>query len=270
MNRLATAFARLTAAQRRSLLPYITGGYPDVETTLAILRGLDAERCACAEIGIPFSDPIADGAVIQASFSRALERGFRLDNLLAGLRAARQEIAVPLIAMVSYSIVYRREPSRFVAALVQAGFDGLLAPDLSLEEAEDLAAICRRHACPLGMMVAPTTRPGRRERLLQMSEPFIYYQSLVGITGERDRLPHDLAENVRRLREVAGKPVCVGFGISRPEQVAAVCAVADGAIVGSAIVRRMNAAVDRGDAGSALAQDVLEFIRTLTAALPRD
>lgn len=267
MPRLADRFQPLTAAGGKALLPYITAGYPDCESTLAILRGLPRGACAAVELGIPFSDPIADGPVIQMSFARALAAGFRLDVLFAALRGARNEIGIPLIAMVSYSIVHRRGVERFIDQAVAAGIDGLIIPDLGLEAAGPLAAAARERNCPLVLIVAPTTAPQRRQQIATLSEPFVYYQAVAGVTGERTGLPPDLAASVRSLRAAAGKPVCVGFGISRPEHVAAVCEVADGAIVGSAIVRRMNDAVDRGGRGPAVAAEVAAFVQELAAPL---
>ncbi len=267
MNRLIESFAERARARRGSLVPYVTAGYPDVATTVEILRGIEAASCACVELGIPFSDPIADGPVIQTSFSRALAGGFRIDALLDALREARGTIAVPLAAMVSYSIVYRRGPAEFVAALRAAGIDGLIVPDLAIEEADELSHVCRAAGASLVMIAAPTTTPSRRTKIAQLSSPFLYYQCVAGITGERAGLPPDLAPAVAALRAASGRPVCVGFGISTPEQVRAVCAVADGAIVGSALVRRMNDAVDAGLRGAALATPLLEAIRTLAAGL---
>lgn len=265
MNRLQTVFQELHAAGRKALLPYVTGGYPDPATTIEILRRIDPTCCACAEIGIPFSDPIADGQVIQTSFSRALDRGFQLDALLAAIHGQRGSIAVPLLAMVSYSIVYRRGPEPFVAAIRAAGFDGLIVPDLALEEAEELARVGRGHDCPLVMMVAPTTEPRRRNCIAALSEPFIYYQSLAGVTGERAQLPPDLATHIRELRAETNKPICVGFGIATPDHVRAVWAAADGAIVGSAIVRRMSTAVDAGRTATEIADEVAAFVTELAA-----
>jgi tryptophan synthase alpha chain len=266
MNRLRQTFNELQAQGRKVLLPYITAGYPDVETTIAILRQIDPARVGCVELGIPFSDPIADGPVIQTSFSNALARGFKLQRLLDALQAARADIRVPIVLMVSYSVVYRREPERFITAAQEAGCDGLLVPDLSFEEAHDLAERCRAHDFPLIMMVAPTTQPKRRLGIAQLADPWIYYQSLAGVTGERDALPADLTAHVEELRREAGKPVCVGFGISTPEQVRQVCTVADGAIVGSAIVRLMNTAVADDTPRDQLVGQVLEKIATLAAA----
>lgn len=263
MNRLRQSFDQFRAAGRRALLPYITAGLPDLEATTAILKTIDPQRCACVELGIPFSDPIADGPVIQASFYAALERGFRVEAFLDAIQAARQDIAVPLVAMVSYSIIFRRSPRRFVAAAHGAGIDGLIVPDLSFEEADELAAICRDADCPLVMMIAPTTAADRQAKIAALSEPFIYYQSLAGVTGERASLAGDLAAHVATIRSLNPKPVCVGFGISTQEQVREVCQVADGAIVGSAIVRRMNDAVARGDPRQATVAAASDFIALL-------
>ena len=268
MNRLRDTFVKLQADGRKALLPYVTGGYPDAATTVEILKRVDASKCACVEVGIPFSDPIADGPVIQASFSRALESGFKLDALLGALRQNRGAIAVPLIAMVSYSIVYRRSPESFVQAAKDSGFDGLIVPDLALEEADELAVIGRAHECPLVLMVAPTSDEARRRRIAALSEPFIYYQSLAGVTGERRQLAAGLAEHVRELRADTAKPVCVGFGISTPQHVADVCRIADGAIVGSAIVRRISAAVEQDACAADVVRAVAEFIAELADAVP--
>ncbi|MBU0637336.1 MAG: tryptophan synthase subunit alpha [Planctomycetes bacterium] len=263
MNRLRQSFAELASTGQKRLLPYVTAGYPSLAATVEILRRLDPKLCACVELGIPFSDPIADGPVIQASFSYALEHGFKLDTLWQALTDARDDIALPLVAMVSYSIVYRRNPAAFVADAVAAGIDGLIVPDLSLEEADELARIGHEHDCPLVMLVAPTSDERRRKRIGGISEPFIYYQSLVGVTGERDELPAELSENVRRLRAESGKPVCVGFGVATAAQVAAVCQVADGAIVGSAIVRRIGAAMESDASVDNVARVVADFVSEL-------
>jgi len=270
MNRLREAFDQRHAAGRRALLPYITGGYPDAATTVAILRRIDPRPCACAEIGIPFSDPIADGPVIQTSFARALACGFRVETLFDELQRHRDDIAVPLAAMVSYSIVYRRGPRAFMTAAKAAGIDALIVPDLAAEEADELAAVGRELDCPLVMLVAPTSDAVRRQRLAALSEPFIYYQALAGVTGERSALPADLAAHVHELRTETGKPICVGFGISTPAHVAAVAAIADGVIVGSALVRRMNGAVEQGATAEAIAAVVNGAIAELARGLPAE
>lgn len=267
MSRLHEVFAAPPAAPQCRLLPYITAGYPDLATTRAILRRLEPAQCRCIELGVPFSDPIADGPVIQASFARALNNGFRLDALFDMLANCRNGIRPPLVAMVSYSIVYRRGAERFLTEAKAAGFDGLIAPDLALEEAEDLAAAARAADCPLVLMAAPTSNPKRRATIAALSDPFVYYQSVAGVTGERAALPPHLVRDVSQLRADSGKPVCVGFGISKPEHVAAVCTVADGAIVGSALVRTITAAAQRGEKPEEIAETVANAVAKLVGAL---
>lgn len=269
MNRLVDNFAQLRHDGRRVLMPYITAGYPDAATTIEILKRLDPRRVGCVEVGIPFSDPIADGPVIQASFSNALSAGFRVGEFFEALGAARRDIPVPLVAMVSYSIVYRREPARFIEQALAAGFEGMLVPDLAWEEAHDLSTLCDDHDFALVQMVAPTSGPARRAHIAALSEPFIYYQALRGVTGERDALPADLRDGVAALRSQTDKPICVGFGISRPEHVASVCEIADGAIVGSAIVRRLNEGLAQQQPQEQLVDSVVALIGELAAAVPQ-
>ena len=267
MTPIQAAFTDLRLTGRKALLPYLTAGYPDYETSIAILEHLDPRRCACVELGIPFSDPIADGPVIQTSFARALENGFRVEPFFSALRQAQARIRVPLAAMVSYSIVYRRGPERFMADAGAAGIHTLIIPDLPIEEAGPLVELGRSMDCTLVLIVAPTTMAERRNRIAALSEPFIYYQSVAGVTGERRGLPADLAEAVGGLRSASGKPVCVGFGISTAEQVRSVCEIADGAIVGSAIVRRVNAALERGAASREIVGETVQFISELASGI---
>jgi tryptophan synthase alpha chain len=266
-NRIDATFARLSQAGRKGLWPYVTAGYPDLDTTIGLLKALDQAGVAGVELGFPYSDPVADGPVIQTSFSRALASGFRVGEVFERIGAVRGELSMPLLAMVSFSIVHRIGPSTFIERAARSGFDGLIIPDLSLEEAADTARQVTDAGLRLVMLVSPTTSPERRERIAKLSSGFVYYLSVAGITGERDQLPPDLPENVARLRTVSGRPVCVGFGISQPRHVEAVCAVADGAIVGSAIVRRINGCVDRQATGAEIIQDVSDFVAALQAPL---
>lgn len=266
-NRIDVRFADQAANGRKSLWPYVTAGLPDVETTGAILRALDAIGVGGVEVGIPFSDSIADGPVIQTSFARALDGGVAAEAIFEMVRSARREVSLPLIAMVSFSIVYRRGVGDYLAAAADAGFDGLIVPDLSLEEAPSIAEAAEAAGLRVVMLVAPTTPPERQERIARLSGGFVYYMSVAGITGERTGVPPELAGNVRRLRAAAGKPVAVGFGIARPEHVAAVCEVADAAIVGSAIVRRILEQIDAGAGRDAVVESVRAFADELQAPL---
>lgn len=242
-NRVVQAFAELRAAGKKALVPFITAGHPDLETTVALLADFQARGVRVCELGIPFSDPIADGPVIQNSYSEALAAGITSDKVMAAVRKYRTRGGkLALAAMVSYSIVFRHDVRAYLADLAKAGFDAVIIPDLSLEEAATAEPAAAAEGLCLVMLIAPTTPPPRRLEIARHSRGFVYFISVAGITGERARLPQSTITTVADLRREIDTPICVGFGISRPEMVTEVCRVADGAIVGSAIVARLAAA----------------------------
>lgn len=259
--------AALTAQGKKGLLPYITAGYPDLATTAALLRRFDRLGVTAVELGVPFSDSIADGPVIQESFYRALDAGFTVDRLMATIQQVRADVTTPIITMVSFSIVRRIGVAGYLAKAAQAGVDGLIIPDLSLEEAPDIAQQAGQAGLRLVMLVAPTSPIHRREQIARVSTGFIYYMSVAGITGERSQLPPEVVANVAALRTASGKPVVVGFGIGKPEHVATVCQTADGAIVGSAIVRKIGEAIDRKLDAEGTADMVGGFVEALMSPL---
>lgn len=265
-NLLQSGFARRRESSQSCLLPYVTAAYPDPETTVALLARLQHPAIGAVELGIPYSDPIADGPVIQTSFCRALESGFQLDALFAALKNSRNISGPPLIAMVSYSIMFRRGAEAFVAAAAEAGIEGLIVPDLAWEEAPALADAAHKNGISLILIVAPTTPLDRARKIAQLSSPFTYYQASAGVTGERGSLATGLAARVAQLRQASGKPVCAGFGISTPEQVRQVCNAADGAIVGSAIVRRMNELVEQATPRAQFVEAIGSFVDELADA----
>lgn len=267
-NRIDNTFASLAASGGKALMPYITAGYPDIETTARLLQAMPQAGASVIELGFPYSDPIADGPVIQESFNRALGAGLHVDDIFRQVASVRDRVDAALIAMVSFSIVYRIGVERFIARAAESGFDGLIIPDLSLEEAPAIAEQTARAGLCLVMLAAPTSSPERFERFGRISQGFVYYIAVAGTTGERDQLPSDLVENVQRLREIGGKPVCVGFGVGKPEHVRTVCQVADGAIVGSAIVRRITAGIDAGDSSETIVKSVTSFVAELAGGLP--
>lgn len=220
-------------------MPFVTAGDPSPAATTELIRDLDSAGCHLIEVGFPFSDPIADGPVIQASYTRALERGLRIDDVFRCVEAARP-VTAPLIGMVSYTLVFRRGPAAFVERAKSAGFAGAIVPDLPAEEAESFAKICADREFRNILLVTPTTPPERAEKIVKLSTGFVYCVSVTGITGERDRLPEELLGQLRRLRSQTDLPLCVGFGVSKPEHVRMLRAEADGVIVGSAIVRRLE------------------------------
>jgi tryptophan synthase alpha chain len=258
-------FAALRSARRIGLLPFLPAGYPDLATTGAALLAMERGGASVIEVGIPFSDPIADGPVIQEAFTVALAKRLKVEQVLETIATVRGKLSVPLVAMVSYSIVFRYGVPRFVAAAKQAGFDGLILPDLPPPEAQRVCDGVRAGGLETILLVAPTTTPERRREIAQLSSGFVYYLSVSGITGERDELPADLADNVRQLRDLTDRPICVGFGISRAAHVAQLRGQADGAIVGSAYVKRMKPVLSQGP--DALAGVVESYTRELLSGV---
>ncbi len=242
-------------------MPFVTAGDPDLEFTADVLRELASRGATLCELGIPYSDPIADGPVIQASYTRALERKLKLAQILDMTRRVAPEISAPIVTMVSYAIVYRHGLEKFVAQAKEAGIAGAIVPDLLVEEAGAMARVCRAADFSLVQLVTPTTSRERALRIAETSTGFIYYVSVTGITGERTELPPDLIENVGWLREQTELPICIGFGVSQPAHVRLLAPVADGLIVGSAIVRRV------AEAGSRPRAEVLRAIGNYAAEL---
>lgn len=236
---LADLFATLGRQGRGALAPFVTAGDPDVATTLAVLEAIDRAGASLCELGVPYSDPIADGPVIQSSYTRSLAGGFTLERLFELSRAATQRVRMPILAMASYSLIFRRGIDRFVADAVASGLSGFVVPDLPIEESDQLDAACREAGLALVRLVTPTTPPERAEAIARRSTGFLYCVSVAGVTGARTELPSGLIERVKWLRTKTDVPILVGFGISSPEQARAVAEVADGVIVGSAVVRHL-------------------------------
>jgi len=264
VERIAAVFAANRAAGRKALAPFVTAGDPDADTTVAVLAALDQAGASLCELGVPYSDPIADGAVIQASYTRALGRGITLEEVFDIARRATATCAMPILAMASYSLVFRRGIDRFVADAVAAGLAGFVVADLPLEESDEFDAACRRAGLALVRLVTPTTPPERAEAIARKSTGFLYCVSVAGVTGARTELPSGLVDRVAWLKTKTDVPVLVGFGISAPEQVRAVAAVADGAIVGSALVRLVAESADRPR--DALCADLTRYAHDLCVA----
>jgi tryptophan synthase alpha chain len=236
-NPIDDIFQRLRAQKRKAFIPFITAGDPDLVTTGRLVAKLADSGASLIEIGFPYSDPIADGPVIQASYTRALDKGIRLEQIFAW---SRKVTGSPLVGMVSYSLVNRRGAEKFLDEAKGAGFAGLIVPDLPIDEAEALSRAAAERNVKLIHLVTPTTPPERAARIARLSTGFLYCVSITGITGERDRLPEQLLDQLRRLRQETDLPLCVGFGVSRPEHVQMLRDHVDGVIVGSAIVRRLE------------------------------
>jgi tryptophan synthase alpha chain len=254
MNAIDFLFQRLRTQKRKAFIPFVTAGDPDLDTTALLVQELARRGASLIEIGFPYSDPIADGSVIQASYTRALDRGFRIGDIFPWVRRVAeapelQGRGIPLVAMVSYSLVYHRGPDRFLDQARAAGFSGAIVPDLPVEESEALARLAAARDFKLIQLVTPTTPRERAVRIARTSTGFLYCVSVTGITGERDRLPEELLQQLAWLRQQTTLPLCVGFGISKPDHVRMLREVADGVIVGSTLVRRVEqiGARDRSD-----------------------
>jgi len=239
MNPIDAQFGRLRAEKRKALIPFLGAGDPDLGTTAALVRELARRGASLIEIGFPYSDPIADGPVIQASYTRALKKGVRVEEIFRTVRELGS-VGVPLVGMVSYAIVHRRGPESFLQQAQEAGFSGAIIPDLPIEEAEGIARLAAARDFKLIQLVTPTTPPDRAVQIAKLSTGFLYVVSTTGITGERDRLPEQLVGHLAWLRQQTALPLCVGFGISTPEQARLLRGAADGIIVGSAFVRRIE------------------------------
>lgn len=260
------------AATRRersiALMPFIPAGYPDLATTKAVIGALERAGASLLEIGFPFSDPIADGPTIQQAFVEALAKKLKVVDIFAAIAEIRGAVSIPLVAMVSYSIVYRHGVDRFLKEAKEAGFDGVLMPDLPPPEADAICAKVRAAGLETILLIAPTTSAGRRREIADLCSGFVYYLSLSGTTGERKTLPEDLAENVAELKSLTDKPICVGFGISTAAHVGQLAGHADGAIVGSALVRRMKD--HAGQSPREIAAAAGEYCRSLLSANEHD
>jgi tryptophan synthase alpha chain len=257
---IAQSFAELRG-RHIGLVPFLPAGYPDLDTTAATLIAVDAAGAAAIEIGFPFSDPIADGPTIQQSFTAALARKVKVSDIFTLIRQTAPQISAPLVGMLSYSIVFRYGAERFFADARSAGISGLIIPDLPPPEANNICRQIRAAGLDTILLVAPTTTADRRAEIAGMCSGFVYYLSVSGITGAREELPADLAQNVRQLRTMTDRPVCVGFGISKPKHLAALTGIADGAIVGSAIVKRMTELSSASP--STIAQAIGDYCRSL-------
>ncbi len=273
MNRIDQIFADLKSRGGKALMPFLTAGDPDIAATEVMLPAVQQAGASIVELGIPFSDPIADGPVIQASMAHALERGVRVADVFEMVSRVRASLDLGIVAMVSYTIVYRMGLERFVESAARAGIDGFIFPDLSLDEAPRTREVVDKAGLILSMLISPTTPEPRAKEIARLSSGFVYVLSRAGITGEQSELPPDLPERLAALRAVTDLPMTVGFGISNREQVAQVVSVSDAAIVGSAIMRRVAQVRDKPQ--TEVVTEVEAFVRELagglnaTAANPR-
>ncbi|NLE64807.1 MAG: tryptophan synthase subunit alpha [Elusimicrobia bacterium] len=263
MNRIDLKFKQLRAAQEKAFIAFITAGDPSLQVTEELALSLEKSGVDILELGVPFSDPLADGPVIQAASFRALQKGVTLRKILALVQKIRRRSQIPIAFMTYYNPVFHYGEGRFIRDAKASGVDGLIIPDLPAEEAGNLRALAKKAGISLVFFLAPTTARQRVPGIVKAATGFVYFVSVAGVTGAKKAVPSLIARKLRSARRLAKAPVCVGFGVSTPEQVKALGQVADGVIVGSAIVKEIA-----HNAGSPdLVDRVCRFVRKLSAAL---
>ncbi len=240
MNRIDAKFKELKEKGVPAFIPFITAGDPSLDATRELILEFDRRGADMIELGVPFSDPIADGPVIQASYYRALSSGIKLSDILELVRDVRKKSDIPIVSMISQSILFKYGCKEFVNNAVNAGLDGATIPDLPIEEAEDIIEAGKVKDFKVACFIAPTTTDSRVDLIVRKSQGFIYYISVVGITGSKNELADEIKNNIQKIKRVTSLPVALGFGISTPEQARMAGGIADGVIVGSAIVREID------------------------------
>ncbi|RDV80932.1 tryptophan synthase subunit alpha [Ammonifex thiophilus] len=259
MNRIARTFNSLRDKGQKALIVYVTAGDPSLEATAATIPALVEAGADLIEIGIPFSDPLADGPVIQAASSRALAKGVRLDGILKMTAAVRERLPeLPLVFMTYYNPVLQRGLERFCRQAKEAGVDGLIVPDLPYEESGPLLREASAQGLALIPLLAPTSTEKRVEAICSSAQGFVYCVSVTGVTGMREKLDQELGRLVQTVKEHTSLPVAVGFGIARPETAAEVARLADGVVVGSAVVKLL---------GEGAREEALALVRSLARVL---
>jgi tryptophan synthase alpha chain len=261
MSRISEKFRELKRSGRGGFIPFITAGDPDLSTTERLLVELANAGADIIELGVPFSDPVADGEVIQRASEKALRNGVTVHDALTCARNVRQHIDVPIVLFSYFNPLLQFGPQTFTSAAREAGIDAVLVTDLIPEEAESWTKNLLQQRLDPIFLVAPTTSDNRLKQIAQQAHGFIYAISRAGVTGERDQMTRDAEILVRRIRSVSDLPVAVGFGISSPEQVRSVWRFADAAVVGSAIVKQIEKLGNSTD----LVERIGEFARSLVA-----
>ncbi len=259
MNRIEQKFRELRKLKKKALIAYIMAGDPDLETTYKLVLEMERQGADIIELGVPFSDPIADGPTIQRAGQRALRSKADLGKILALVLRLRKKTEVPIILMTYFNILFRFSLVKFVREASKRGVDGLIIPDLIPEEAGELLSLSKAHNLSLIFLVSSTSDAARIKKVTSMTRGFIYYVSLTGVTGARSSLPKDIRDNVLRIKKINSKPVCVGFGISKAKQVKEISKFSDGVVIGSAIVNVMERNLGKRD----LIKRVGNFIKYL-------
>ncbi|MHB8173042.1 MAG: tryptophan synthase subunit alpha [Nitrospirota bacterium] len=248
MSRIETKLAKLKREGRAAFIPYIMTGDPDLKTTARIILELERSGADIVELGVPFSDPLADGPTIQRAAIRALKQKVNLKKVFAMVREIREKSETPIILMLYYNLIHKYGEEKFTIDSSNAGVDGFIVPDLPPEEGSSLTGHCESRGLDLIFLLAPTSDDDRIKLVAKSGSGFIYYVSLTGVTGARASMSTGIDKAVRKIKRMSKKPVCVGFGISNPEQAGEMAKIADGVIVGSAIVGKIEKAASPEEA----------------------
>lgn len=263
MNRIEEKFQELKSKRRKAFIAFITAGYPSLKDTQKLILGFDKIGVDIIELGVPFSDPLADGPLIQEASQFALGKKINLNLILKAVKNVRKATAVPLCLMTYYNPVFCFGEERFLRQAKVSGVDGLIIPDLPPEEGKTFIALANKYKIDVICFISPTTSLERIKHIGAISKGFIYYVSLTGVTGPRRDLAADLAKNIRLIKKHTAKPVCAGFGISSRLQVKQVYKISDGVIVGSAIIKKIKENLGKPD----LVRRVTAFVKTLSGTL---
>jgi tryptophan synthase alpha chain len=268
MSRIAKRFAELKKQNRAAFVPFVTAGDPDSETSFAILEKLPEAGADVIEIGIPFSDPMADGPINQASYLRALARGMTLAKLVSLVKKFRKaDEKTPVVLMGAYNPIHAYGTARFAKDAGEAGVDGLLIVDLPPEEDDVLRLPAREHGIDMIRFLTPTTNDLRLKTVLEGARGYLYYASIAGITGTKSYSEHDVRAAVARIARASDLPCIVGFGIKTPEQAAEIARIADGAVVGSSIVSKIEESVSKGLPRASLITETVGFCNLLAKSV---
>ncbi|MFH0754988.1 MAG: tryptophan synthase subunit alpha [Candidatus Omnitrophota bacterium] len=263
MNRIDQKFKELRAAGKKAFIAFITAGDPDLETTEALVLSFEKSGVDIVELGVPFSDPLADGRTIQAASFRSLQKGTTLLKILEMVKRIRQHSSIPIALMTYYNPVFHFGDRAFVDQAKASGVDGVIIPDLPVEEAADLRSYSLEAGLSTIFFLAPTTSLDRMQAAVDAATGFVYFVSVTGVTGSKVVVASDIAAKIRSARRLTDKPICVGFGVSTPDQVRSIAAIADGVIVGSAIVKE----IERNAGKKGLVMHVSRFVKELAEVL---
>jgi len=263
MNRIDQKFIDLKRKKKKAFIAFITAGDPNLKITEELVFAFERSGVDIVELGVPFSDPLADGPIIQASSQRSLQKGTNLNKIFNTVKRIRQQSQIPIALMTYYNPIFCYGEDKFIRDARKCGVDGVIIPDLPPEEANGIMASAKMYRLATIFFLAPTTTRQRMKKIIKTATGFIYYISLTGVTGLRKGFSNKNAANIRSAKRITKKPICVGFGISTPAQVRSVAKIADGIIVGSAIVKQ----IEKNQGRASLVKNVSRFVRRLAREL---